>query len=147
MAQIKAEYEIVDEFTKHANGLKTKFPEVFDGIDVDKIKCVSIVNKERTQKKKKLWTILPVKMPIKMDCPYSYYVVIYENDWDELNEKMRLLLVADVLQSIPTDEDEGKVLSPDMHEFSVMLRTFGVDFMDNESRVPHLMKDKVVWKT
>jgi len=145
--QIKPEYEIVDEFTQHANSLKTRFPEIFDGIDVDKLKCVSITNKDRAQSKKKLWSILPVKMPIRMDCPYSYYVILFAQDWEELNDKMRLLLVADVLQSIPSDDDEGKVLSPDMHEYSVMLRTFGVDFMDDESRVPHLIKDKVVWKT
>jgi len=146
MAQIKAEFENVDEFAKYAKGLKTKYPEVFDGIDVDKLKCVSITNKERGKSKKKLWTISPVKMPIRMDCPYSYYVILFATDWAELNEKMRLMLVADVLQSIPTDDDEGKVISPDMREFAVMLRTFGVDFMDDESKVPHLINDKVEWK-
>ena len=145
-AQIKAEFENVDEFTKLANSLKTKYPEIFDGIDVAKLKCVSITNKERGKGKKKLWTVLPVKMPIRMDCPYSHYVIIFATDWEELNEKMRLMLVADVLQSIPVDDDEGKILPPDMHEFAVMLRTFGVDFMDDESKVPHLIDDKVDWK-
>ena len=146
MAQVKAEYSTVDEFAKHAKGLKNKYPEIFDGIDVDRLKCVSIINKERGKAKKKLWTILPVKQPIRMDCPYSYYVILFESDWEELNDKMRLMMVADVLQSIPTDEDEGKVISPDMHEFAVMLRTFGVDFMDDESKVPHLLDEKVDWK-
>ena len=50
------------------------------------------------------------------------------------------------MQAIPTDDDEGKVLSPDMHGFAVMLRTFGVDFMDDDSKVPHLIKDQVNWK-
>jgi len=144
--QIKPEFETVPEFATHAKSLKTKFPEIFDGIDVDKLKCVSITNKERGKAKKKLWTVLPVKQPIRMDCPYSYYVILFATDWAELNEKMRLLLVADVLQSIPTDDDEGKLISPDMHEFAVMIRTFGADFMDDESKVPHLIKDKVEWK-
>mgnify|MGYP006995705927 FL=1 len=144
-AQIKAEFENVDEFAKYAKGLKTKYPEIFDGIDVDKLKCVSITNKERGKGKKKLWSILSVKQPIRMDCPFSYYVILFASDWAELNDKMRLLLVADVLQSVPTDDDEGKVLSPDMHEFAVMVRTFGADFMDNE-KVPHLLDDKVNWK-
>jgi hypothetical protein len=143
--QIKPEFEIVDEFAKHAKGLKNKYPEIFDGIDVDKLKCVSITNKERSQGKKKLWTVLPVKQPIRMDCPFSHYIIMFASDWEELNDKMRLLLVADVLQSIPTDDDEGKTISPDMHEFAVMVRTFGADFMDNE-KVPHLLDDKVDWK-
>jgi len=144
--QIKAEFEVVSEFASLAKSLKTKYPEIFDGIDVDTLKCVAITNKERTSSRKKLWSILPVKQPVRMDCPFSYYVILFSTDWEELNEKMRLLLVADVLQSIPTDDDEGKVLSPDMREFSVMLRTFGVDFMDDDSKVPHLIQDKVTWK-
>ena len=101
---------------------------------------------EGLKARKKIWGVLPVKMPVRMDCPYTYYVIVHSKDWSELNEKMRLMLVADVLQSIPPD-DEGKVLQPDMKEYSVMLRTFGVDFMEKEKSVPHLLNDNVVWKT
>ena len=146
MANIAPEFEVVHEFATLAHGLQERHPEIFDGIDIDKIRCVSITNKERGKKRRKLWGILPVKNPIRMDCPYTYYVIVYNKDWVELNEKMRLMMVADVLQSVPA-EDDGKVLQPDMKEFSVMLRTFGVDFMENESRIPHLLNDKINWKT
>jgi len=143
---VKPEFEVVHEFATLATGLKAKHPIVFDNVDVDKIRCVAITNKERGKKRKKLWDILPVKMPARMDCPYTYYVVVFSQDWAELNEKMRLLMVADVLQSIPEDND-GKILRADMNEFSVMLRTFGVDFMEKEKSIPHLLEDKVNWRT
>ena len=147
MAQIRPEFETVEEFKQSAKSLQTKYPEIFDGIDIDKVKCVQITNKDRPQARKKLWSILPVKMPIRMDCPYAYYVILFAQDWDDLNEKMRLLLIADVLQSIPCDDDEGKVITPDMHEYAIMVRTFGADFMDNEDKVPHLINEEVSWRT
>jgi hypothetical protein len=145
MPQIKPEYEIVNEFSSFASSLQSRYPEIFDGVDVSKLRCVSITNKERKDTKK-LWDVRPVQMPIKMDCPYNYYIVLYAKDWAELDEKHRLLLVADILQAIPTDgSDEGKILQPDLKDFAIMLRTFGVDYMDQE-KVPHLINDQVTWK-
>jgi hypothetical protein len=144
MPQIKNEYEAVAEFATLANGLQAKYPEIFAGVDVSKIRCVAITNKERKQGKR-MWDISPVKMPAKMDCPYNYYVVVFMKDWIEQDEAHRLLLVADILNAIPSDDDEGKILQPDCKDFFVMLRTFGIDYMDS-ANVPHLLKEKITWK-
>lgn len=144
MAQIKAEYEAVAEFETLAKGLVNKYPGVFSDIDLSKIKCVGITNKERKDGKR-MWDVKPVPMPVKMDCPFSYYLVVFMNDWVEMDETRRLLLVADALLSIPDEDDNGKIIQPDMKDFSLMLRTFGVDYMD-KSGAPNLLKDKVDWK-
>lgn len=141
--QVKPEFEIVAEFATLAQGLKAKYPDVFGAIDLDTIKCVGITNKER-KPNKRLWESKPVVMPIKMDCPYTYYIVVYMKDWVELDETYRLLLVADALCSIPSADDEGKIIQPDMKDFSIMLRTFGVDYMDKQGS-PNLLKSDVKW--
>lgn len=143
MPQVKPEYEIVSEFSTLAQGLKAKYPDIFGSIDLDTIKCVGITNKER-KPGKRMWESKPVAMPVKMDCPYAYYIVVYMKDWVELDETYRLLLVADALCSIPSADDEGKILQPDMKDFSIMLRTFGVDYMDKQGS-PNLLKDNVKW--
>jgi len=71
MAKVKPEYEVVNEFSLLANKIIDKYPDVFYGIMVDKIRCVKIINKERPEGKNKLWELLAVKMPIRLDCPYA----------------------------------------------------------------------------
>ena len=46
MAQLKPEYAVLDEFEDLAQKLIDKYPEVFGGIDIATIKCVTITNKD-----------------------------------------------------------------------------------------------------
>jgi len=84
-------------------------------------------------------------MPIRMDCPYAYYLVIFMSDWNEMAEKHRKLLVASALLSIPTDEDkEGQVNQFDLKDFDIMVRTFGIDYLIKDD-VPDLIKEDIKW--
>ena len=144
--QQKPEYENVSEWETIASQLISKYPEVFGGIECDKIRCVAITNKERKEGKK-MWEVRGVPAPISMDCPYSYYIVIYMSDWVELSEKRRSLLVASALMAIPNKEEktEGKTNPFDMKDYATMVRTFGVDYLEDEN-APDLLKDNVEWK-
>ena len=71
MAQLKPEYEAIDEYDNIASQLVSKYPEVFGGIDCDKVRCVAITNKNRKEGKN-LWEVRGVPAPISMDWPYSY---------------------------------------------------------------------------
>ena len=147
MAQDRPEYEVLKEFNVLANQIIKKYPEVFYGVAIDKIRCVKITNKTRPEKRDKMWDLIPVKMPILMDCSYSYYVVLYSGDWDALPENLRLLLIAEILQGVPKDESEGKVLPPDTKGFATMFRTFkSIDYME-DAKAPHLLKDDIKWIT
>lgn len=145
MAQIKAEYEVVEEFDDIASKLVNKYPEVFGGIECNKIKCVGITNKERKDGKK-LWEVRGVPAPISMDCAFRYYIVIYMSDWVEMDDTRRALLVASTLMAIPNeDEKEGKVNPFDMKDYATMVRTFGVDYLDKATS-PNILSDDVEWK-
>jgi len=145
MAQLKLEYDIVDEFADIASALSAKYPEVFGGVDTTKIRCVAIINKERKDNAK-MWEVKAVPMPIRMDCPYAWYVVIFLSDWAEMDEVHRQLFVADIMCSIPFDGEEGKVVRPDLNDYSVMLRTFGVDYMDKPTAdLKNLLECDIKW--
>jgi len=148
MSQIKPEYEEVKEFANLAKQIVDRYPDVFYGIDVDTIKCVSIVNKDRSDKKDQLWQLQGVLMPIKMDCSYSYYVVIYSSDWDEMDENHKLLMISEVLCGIPKDaEHEGKINSMDSKGYKIMHRTFNsIDYLQ-EAEVPNILREDIKWKT
>ena len=145
--QIKPEYQAVDEYAEIASALVAKYPEIFPAIDVSQIRCVAVTNKSRGEKKK-LWTITAVGMPVRMDCPFGWYVVIFMDDWVEMGLLHRQYLVASSLCAMPADGEEGKIFHPDLKDYAVMLRTFGVDYLDKPAdEMIDLLKGDIKWIT
>jgi len=142
MPTVASEYEALEEFSKIASQLKNKYPHVFVG-DISKVRCVVITNKERPPAHKSYWDVKAVPMPIKMDCPYSYYVILYSKDWTEFSEKGKRLLVSDILLAIPA-EDDGKVNAFDLKDYATMVRTFGPDYIEN-TKAKDPIDDTVEW--
>jgi len=147
MSQIKPEYEAVEEFTILAKQVVDKYPDVFYGIDVNLIRCVAITNKDKPAKKERLWEIRGVQMPIRMDCSYSYYVIMYLSDWEEMDEKHKLLMISEVLCGVSKDKnEEGKVNPPDSKGWKLMQRTFkSIDYLQ-EADVPDILREDIEWK-
>jgi len=115
MVQAAKEYEHLDEFDDLANKIVEKYPEIFYGVNLDEIRCVSITNKD--------------------------------SDWHGLVDKHKKLLVASALCAIPTgDNAEGKTNPLDYKDYKVMLRTFGVDYLDTDN-VPDILGEDVQWKS
>lgn len=147
MAKVKPAYEVVEDFGKMSIQIVEKYPEIFHGVDVNEIRCVKIINKERSSTSQtSLWKLSAVKMPMRLDCPYGWYVTLYSSDWDAMDEKHQLLLVAEVLNGIPTDADsEGKVNGFDSKGYKIMQRTFKtIDYLE-EPNVPHILDEDVNW--
>jgi len=143
--QIRPEYQVVDEYVQIASSLSAKYPNIFPGMDLNQVRCVAITNKTRSDKKK-LWEVKAVPMPIRMDCPYGWYIVIHMDDWADMTDKRKQYLVASSMCAIPSDLEEGKVFQPDLKDYAVMLRTFGVDYMDKEEdELKDLLQDEVKW--
>jgi len=147
LAQLKPEYVALDEFADIAQKLIDKYPEVFGGIDISTIKCVSITNKDCPEKRKnKPYEVKGVPQPIRMDCPFSYYVVLYQSDWVEREDRHKTILTAAILQAIPADiETEGKVNTYYLKDYYKMQKNFGVDYLESDD-IPDLLADGFTWK-
>ena len=143
----KPDYEVNDDFNKFASDLVAHFPEKFNDIDVSKICCVNITNNSRSDKDKKshkrIWKLEAVKMPMAMHCKYSYYVILYSDEWDEMDEKHQLAVVSDVFHGI--DPETEKVIPCDFKGYTAVHRTLGLEY-ETDPNIPHLLKDKVEWK-
>ena len=82
-----------------------------------------------------------------MDCPFSYYVILYQSDWVERDDPHKAILIAAILQAIPSDiETEGKVNTYDLKDFRKMQRNFGVDYLDSEDIPDLLGTNGYTWK-
>lgn len=149
MPQIVAEYEALPEYDGLAKEVVAKYKDKFAGVNLDKIRAVVITNKERGESNNRLFDIKAVPMPILMDCKYSHYIIFYQEDWNALEQKHKLLLIAQTLCAIPVDENEelieGKINPFDMKDFATMLRTFGTDYLTKDD-VPDLLKEDIKWK-
>ena len=147
MAKEKPEYEINEEFNKKAVQIIEKYTGQFYGIKIDKVRCVNIVNKERANGKKSLWSIEAVKMPVALDCIFSHYVILYSSDWETYSENQKLLLIADILHGLPRDEEEnGKIIPMDTKGYASMFRTFnGIDFLYDPD-APNILEKDIEWK-
>lgn len=143
MAQITPQYEELDEFVSIANKLIERHPAIFAGISVDKIACVAITNKDRKEGKPR-WELKTVVPPVSIFCPKEYIVVLFLSDWAALSQKQKGYLVAQALRSI-SPEGEGKTIPFDMKDHAIMLRTFGVDYIENPS-VPDLLTADISWR-
>jgi len=146
--QTKPEYERLDEYTTLAEQIVEKHSGVFAGVDTKLIRAFLITNKERSEKKPKLFDIKAVSDPVRMDLEYGHYVIFHQEDWNMLEQKHKLLLVAQTLCAIVIDENgemiEGKVNAFDMKDYSTMLRTFGTDYLIKDN-VPDLLEDDIKW--
>ena len=145
MAQVKAMYEELKEFNELAAKIIKKQNGHIGYVDVSKIKCFAVNNKERPESKR-MWEVQVVKTPISLDfSEIAYYVTVYLSDWAEFSDKQKQYLVMDVLHSIPADVEE-KVNTFDLKGFRTMIVTHGVDFMENADNLPDLVTEDVTWK-
>ncbi len=147
MAQEKPNYEVNDEFNNMAVQIVEKYPEKFDNIEVDKICCVNC-DKDRKDNggMDRIWKLKAVKMPEAIHNPYGWYVVLHTSDWEEMSEKHKLALVADVLHGLPNDlESAGRVNPCDTKGYLAIFNTLSIDYL-NDPNIPHLLNDDVTWK-
>ena len=139
--QVKPTYEDVEEFPGIIEKLVEKYPEVFDHIDPERVACKAINNKKKPAKRL-AWEIKAIPEYAINDCKYSYYVIVYLDYWNELPEKIKNRLVADVLFAIP--DEEGKVKTFDFRAYNPIVRAFGIDYLEDESGDDPL-EDDIAW--
>lgn len=141
--KIKPEYDSLPEFNEILIRLLDLYPDIFPDIDAETIAAVQITNKTRPEKKKQVWELKPVGPPITLFCPKRWFVTVFQSDWEVFSEQHKAAVVADVLLSI--SPDDGKVIPFDKKDHSIILRTLGVDYM-NEGSIPNLLDGNVDWK-
>jgi hypothetical protein len=143
--KVKDEYEELKELNDILPKVIEKYPEDFYGLDLDEVKCVAITNNQRSENQEELYRIVAVDMPIRMDCKYGWYAIVYKSDWDAMAVKTRNQLACKILCAIPFgDNVEGKINRPDFKDFGIMVRSLGVDYFDRPDSPDPLAED-VKW--
>lgn len=143
MAQIKPEWEEIPEFITMAKKLIEKYESELGHVDTNLIVAYKCVNKTKPESRTKNYDMSGQSEPEAFTNTRKYFVKVFHDVWDNMDEKNRLLLVREALLRIDAENPEsGKVAGYDLHAQSRMIRTFGVDW-ETRSDVPNILEDRV----
>ncbi|KKL45683.1 hypothetical protein LCGC14_2353160 [marine sediment metagenome] len=149
MAQIAAEWEEIPEFLTLAKKLQEHFsgtPENVDHVNLDTVIAYKCTNKNKPEKKTKLYDMSGLSEPEAFLHPRKYFVKIFHDVWDNLDEVNRLAIVFSSLHRVDKENPEsGKIQGFDMHDQAFMVRTLGADWQ-TRSDIPNLLTDKVEFR-
>ena len=141
--QMPPEWEEIAEFSTMAAQLKEKYIERFGEVEIDLIIAYGCTNKDRPEKKAKLYEMSSLPEPESFTSTKQYFVKMYMSDWSAKEDNQKLVLVCSALERIDP-ANPGKVGALDYRDQNVMVRTFGVDWPDRD--VPHLLKEDVEFR-
>lgn len=140
MPQEKPQWEELAEFNQIAEKLIAKYDEL-GNLDVSKMIAYSCTNKTRPEGKGKLYELTAEKEPVSFTNTKSYFVTLFQEDWASRSEAERALVVLSVLLRIDPEEP-GKILPLDYKDQSVMVNTFGANWVEN-STVPNILDKRI----
>ena len=141
--QIKPEWSEIPEFITEARKLIEKYPDELGHANPDIIAVYKCTNKTKPESRKKMYDLTGQGLPEAFTNTKKYFVKIFHDVWDNMEEANRLLLIKEVLLRIDAENPEsGKVAGYDLHAESRMVRTFGVDW-ETRSDVPNILERRV----
>lgn len=140
MPQEKPQWEELPEFIQLAEKITAKYDEL-EAIEISKIIAYVCTNKSKPESKAKLYELTAEKEPVSFTNTKSYFVTIFQEDWDARGPAERALIVLSVLLRIDPTEP-GKILPLDYKDQSVMVNTFGANWMENGS-LPNILEKRV----
>jgi len=144
MAQIKPQWEEIDEFNSIALSLIEKYPEKFADIEPQQIVAYSCINKTRPERNKKPYEMSGSTPPESFTNTKMYFIKIFQDVWDR-TEEQKIALVFSVLGRIDTT-NPGKVRPLDYSDQETMVSTFGANWHERGD-LPNLLKDDVEIRT
>lgn len=137
------EWEEIAEFIELAKKLIDHYPGDLSHVDPNLIIAYKCTNKTKPEKKTKLYDMSGQGEPEAFTNTKKYFIKLFYDVWDNMDEKNRLLIVLDALSRVDKEKPEsGKVSGYDLHEQAFMARTFGVDWA-TRSDVPNILENNV----
>jgi len=143
MAQIKQLWEEITEFKEMAKKVIDRYEKHLGHVDLSLVIAYKCINKTKPEKKAKLYDMSGQSEPEAFTNTKKYFIKMYHDVWDIMDDNNRLLIVLSALSRIDREEPEsGKILGYDLHDQSFMARTFGVDW-GIKADVPNILERNV----
>ena len=107
--------------------LTEKYPTVFDGLDLTRVRFVRSLSATAT----KAGELRPCSFPFDIDSPYAYYVIINNSYWKSLSEAQQNLAVMHLIYGIaPGGTDEAsasyaRTRRHDVKDYNLVLAAAG----------------------
>ena len=142
----KMEWKEDAEVSGIALDLVEKYEDMFDGLDLNKLRFIRIMGKKGLN----TIDVLGVGFPFNIDNNYVYYIMTNNFKWKVLSDEQKNLSVMDALYTIApggTDETSinyGLKRKKDINDFSIILSAAGGRYdwkMIGASGLPNVLKE------
>ena len=143
MVKLKPQYVELDDFYQIVNDLSDRHFDLFGSRSNCRVKAYAVCNKSRQDDSQSWWSIIQVRDPLCDIFKVDYVFKLFLSDWESMLDKSKYLLVADALLSI--DPVNEKVKKFDVQDHSLMIRNFGLDYLENVD-APDILRDTFTWK-
>lgn len=138
--------------------LVNKRSDIFPNLDTDLIICGLRTDKEAPPNQKAVLKIDGVRGHRTLLSQKRYIIYGYESMWEDLPEEKKVAHIANMLKCIeaPTQEEmtemiaegenfeHGKIKKPDISDWKTFINNLGIDWSDEEVKVPNIIEDNTV---
>jgi hypothetical protein len=132
MSKVKPEFLQSKEADEVVVKLCNLYPNHLGHVEPKIVGCVSIANKEKNETQPDS-RIRGIHQPDAMFCSVQYVLCFYQDCWDKYTSAQRSMMLFKNLIRIPDTEDgpDGSVLKEDLQDSKMLVKAFGVDYMEN----------------
>lgn len=127
--------DIVDELSR-------KFISILSGVNPEEISCIIAMDGKSPNKGKTLAKIKKVddKTKAATGTTFNFIIEIYADNWFGLSEVQKQWVILHELLHIDPNSEDAKLRKHDVEDFSAILKTYGVDYIDSD--LPDLLDDE-----
>lgn len=136
------EWEICHEAEEIVKGLREMYPEVLGHVDASMVGCAMIVNNPSPKSQKWDSRIKGIREPESLFTSKLYVIYFYKDQWEKYTKIQREYMLLRQLGRIGDDFD-GAVLPESLKDDRMLVKKFGVDYMENPN-LPDLLSEKQI---
>ena len=139
---MKREWQMYPEVHDYVEALIEKFPRYFSKVKSHEISCIIGVGGKAPKGGSVLARIslISEKLRVATGSSYKYVMEVYDANWYDLDSRQKAMVVFHELMHIDQDADDPKLVSHNIEDFHPILKTFGIDYLMNDS-LPDLLDD------
>lgn len=143
MASLQTNYEVSEELIDLTRKILSAYENKFWFIQFHDLFCVE----EHNKKPKFIAKIRLLESPLDLLSDKKVVVEIAKQNWDELSENQKLVVVYHELMHLEFDFEHNryKIKNHDVEDFHSILNTFGLHWARVGNDVPNILDNQDIW--
>jgi predicted metallopeptidase len=142
MVYVAKDWKVSSEVKDIVHELSRKFISILSGVNPDEVSCIIAMDGKAPNKGQTLSKIRKVnnKTQAATGTTFNFIIEVYADNWFGLSETQKQWVILHELLHIDPNSEDPKLRKHDVEDFSAILKTYGVDYIDSD--LPNLLDDE-----